>query len=103
MEQLIQAFINDTQTLFRRVEDAVQAGPGQISPSDLRAMVHALKGSVSSVGADRLTAYCTRVAAMSDAALKSEAPAVVRALREEFVSAGRALADYLAKRKRTTR
>jgi two-component system, sensor histidine kinase RpfC len=103
MEKLIQAFINDTQTLFRRVEEAVDGGAGQVSPADLRAMVHALKGSVSSVGADRLTAYCTRVAGMSDAALKAEAPAVVRALREEFDSAGRALADYLAKRQRTTR
>jgi hypothetical protein len=66
-------------------------------------VVHALKGSVSSVGADRLTAYCSRVAAMSDPALKADMPGVVSALREEFQSVGRALAEYLAKRKRTVR
>jgi two-component system sensor histidine kinase RpfC len=98
MEKLVQALIGDTQSLLRRLEN-----PSQVSPGDLRAVVHALKGSVSSVGADRLTACCTRIAAMSDPALKSEAGAVVRALRDEFDAVGRALADYLSKRKRSGR
>ena len=49
-----------------------------------RSLVHALKGSVSSVGADRLTQVCNRVSAMSDATLRVESKSVARSLREEF-------------------
>jgi HPt (histidine-containing phosphotransfer) domain-containing protein len=64
--------------------------------------VHALKGSVSSVGADRLTQYCNRVASMSDAALRADSRSVARALREEFDAVRKSLSDYLARARRTT-
>ena len=98
MEKLVKAFLADSEALLRRMEN-----PAQLSPGDLRAVVHALKGSVSSVGADRLTLYCSRVAAMSDPSLKADMPGVVGALREEFDAVARSLAEYLAKRQRTVR
>ncbi len=99
MERLIDAFIKDTQQILRRLDlDAAHMPAGEF-----RSLVHALKGSVSSVGADRLTQYCSRVSSMSDGALRGEARAVARGLREEFEAVRKSLADYLAGAKRTAR
>ena len=70
---------------------------------DRTTLTAALKGSVSSIGADRLTQFCTRISSMEDELLHAESQAVARALREEFETVKNALADYLAGRKRTAR
>jgi two-component system sensor histidine kinase RpfC len=98
MERLIGAFIKDTEQILRRVDQDGTFLPG----GDFRSLVHALKGSVSSVGADRLTQYCNRVSAMSDADLRSESRAVAKALREEFEAVRKELAEFLARARRTT-
>jgi two-component system sensor histidine kinase RpfC len=98
MERLIGAFIKDTEQILRRLDQDATFLPG----GDFRSLVHALKGSVSSVGADRLTQYCNRVAGMSDAALRADSRGVARALREEFDAVRKSLSDYLARARRTT-
>jgi hypothetical protein len=98
MDKLINAFLADTEALLQRMEK-----PAQLSPTELRSIVHALKGSVSSVGADRLTALCSRVAALSDASLKADMHGVAGSLCDEFQAVSRALGEYLAKRRRRVR
>lgn len=98
MERLIGAFIKDTEQILRRVDQDATFKPG----GDFRSLVHALKGSVSSVGADRLTQYCNRVSAMSDASLRAESRLVARTLKEEFEAVRHALADYLAHARRSS-
>ncbi len=99
MERLIAAFVKDIQQFLRRLDQ----DPVSIPTGEFRALVHALKGSVSSIGADRLTQFCTRVSSMDDQLLHAESQAVARALREEFDTVNNALADYLAGRKRSAR
>jgi two-component system sensor histidine kinase RpfC len=98
MERLIAAFVKDVEQVLRSLE--AEAAP---SGGELRAAIHALKGSVSSVGADRLTAYCNRVSGMNDPALRSEARNIARTLRDEFLAVREALAEYLAAVKRSAR
>ena len=57
------------------------------------------KGTVSSVGADRLTEYCNRVSAMSDASLRLEGAGIAHALYEEFNAVRESLTRYLAVRR----
>lgn len=97
MEKLISAFIKDAQQVLRRLE----FDPGYLPAGEFRSLVHALKGSVSSVGADRLTAQCNRIGALSDAEIRVQSAGLARSLREEFEGVRKSLDDYLARSKRT--
>ncbi|MCC6473582.1 MAG: response regulator [Burkholderiales bacterium] len=95
MERLISAFLSDTQHVMRRLDEE----RGRLAPGEMRVLVHSLKGSVSSIGADRLTHACAAVGAMSDAEFRMQGAAVARTLREEFDAVSAALRDYLAARR----
>jgi HPt (histidine-containing phosphotransfer) domain-containing protein len=98
MEKLVGAFIKDTQQIFRRLDQESAHMPAV----EFRSLVHALKGSVANVGADRLTQYCTRLSSMSDAEIQAELSAVTRTLHDEFDAVRKSLSEHLAKSKRTT-
>jgi HPt (histidine-containing phosphotransfer) domain-containing protein len=62
---------------------------------ELRAHVHALKGSSASMGTDRLTQLCTRFDGCSDAELRLQGAKLLRSLGEELAAARRELDRYL--------
>ena len=97
MEKLIGAFVKDAQQVLRRLE----FDPGYLPAGEFRSLVHALKGSVSSVGADRLTAACNRIGALTDAEVRVQGAGLARSLREEFDQVRKALDDYLARSQRS--
>jgi HPt (histidine-containing phosphotransfer) domain-containing protein len=98
MEKLIEGFLSDNQQILRRLEYDADRMPA----AEMRALLHAMKGSVSSVGADRLTQICTRVSRLSDAELRAQSGKLVKNIRDEFDAVRNSLADYLSKTKRTT-
>ena len=98
MERLVTAFISDVRGFLQRLDRDDKS----MSIEEFRSILHALKGSVSSIGADRLTHFCVRVGAMDDEVLQAESNAVTEALRDEFETVRNGLADYLASRRRTS-
>ncbi len=98
MEKLIEAFIKDSVQILARVEKDMD----KLSSGEFRSLLHALKGSVSSIGADRLTQYYSRIGAMTDQEVHAESKNIARGLREEFDVVRMSLSDYIKRLKRTT-
>ncbi len=98
MQKLIDAFIKDSLHILARIDRE----PDKLSTGEFRLMLHALKGSVASVGADRLTQYCSRIGAMSDQEVHAQVRNLARGLREEFDAVRKALSNYLLQLNRTT-
>ncbi|HEX7054786.1 MAG TPA: ATP-binding protein, partial [Burkholderiales bacterium] len=82
LERLVGVFTQDCTGLLGRMEPAL-AGRNY---GEFRALVHALKGSSASMGADRLASLCGDLGRLSDAELRLQAPSVLRSLNEEFVA-----------------
>ena len=97
MQKLIDAFIKDSLQILSRIDREQK-----LSTGEFRALLHALKGSVASVGADRLTQYCSRIGAMSDQEVQTQMRKIARGLREEFDAVRLALSNYLLQLNRTT-
>ena len=91
-------FVADNTTLMTRIEQALT---GRNYP-EMRALVHAMKGSSASMGTDRLTVICGSIGRLSDAELRLQAPGLLRALGEELVAARGELERYLRNRQQST-
>ena len=98
MQKLIDAFVKDSLQILAKIDRE----PDSLPVGEFRSLLHALKGSVSSVGADRLTQYCNRIGGMSDREVQTQLRLLARGLREEFDAVRKSLADYLSQLKRTT-
>ena len=91
MKKLIDAFIKDSLQILARIDREHD----KLSTGEFRTLLHALKGSVASVGADRLTQYCNRIGATSDQEVQAQMRNLARGLREEFDAVRKALSNYL--------
>jgi two-component system sensor histidine kinase RpfC len=99
VEKLIGVFLIDNGALLERVEKAL-AGRDY---NEFRSLLHALKGSAASMGTDRLTAMCGHLGRLSDAELRLQAPALLRALGEELAAARGELERYVHERRTVER
>jgi two-component system sensor histidine kinase RpfC len=97
IEKLVGVFLADNAALLERIEQAVAGRNYQ----ELRALLHALKGSSVSMGTDRLTRACTDLGRLSDAELRLKASGLVRVLSEEFSSARGGLESYLREKRQS--
>jgi two-component system sensor histidine kinase RpfC len=91
MTKLCGVFFADNTVLLNRMETAVATR----NYGELRAQVHALKGSAASMGTDRLTQLCSKFDACSDAELRLQGAKLLRSLGEELAAARRELDRYL--------
>jgi len=91
MTKLCGVFFADNTVLLNRMESAIAAR----NYGELRAHVHALKGSTASMGTDRLTQLCTKFDGCSDAELRLQGAKLLRSLGEELAAARRELDRYL--------
>jgi two-component system sensor histidine kinase RpfC len=98
VEKLVTVFLGDNGALLARIEQAV-AGR---SYGDLRAHLHAMKGSSASMGTDRLTALCGSLGKLSDSELRLQGPALLRSLAEELNAARSELERYIHERRQST-
>ena len=95
MEKLIRVFSDDNVTLIGKMEEAVAAKRF----GELRSLLHALKGSAGSIGADELARTCSRIHTLSEVELRARGAQHVSRIRADFDLARAELTAYLQKRK----
>jgi len=95
MEKLIRVFSDDNAALIDKMEEAVAAKRF----GELRSLLHALKGSAGSIGADELARTCSRIHALTEVELRARGAQHVGKIRADFDLARAELTAYLQKRK----
>jgi two-component system, sensor histidine kinase RpfC len=95
MEKLIRVFSDDNAILIDRMEEAVTARRF----GELRSLLHALKGSAGSIGADELARTCSRIHALTEVELRARGTQHAAKIRADFDVARAELTAYLQKRK----
>jgi two-component system sensor histidine kinase RpfC len=98
VKKLCGVFVADNSALMEHIQAAVAAR----NYGELRAHLHAMKGSSASMGAERLTRLCTQLGASSDSELRLQGAQVVRALSAELASATQALERYVQDKQQAT-
>jgi two-component system sensor histidine kinase RpfC len=95
LERLVGVFVSDCLTLLGKMEAAVATR----NFGELRAHLHAMKGSAASIGTERLTRLCSTLGKLSDAELRLQGAALMKSLKEEFAEGQGALERYLQDKK----
>ena len=96
VERLVQTFIKDQSDIVHHMERAVDAA----DYAEVRRLMHAMKGSASSLGADRLAEVCGRTQRLNDEEMRRDA-ALVQTVRQEFERARAAFDRHIEERRRT--
>ena len=94
LERLLGVFTQDSTAILNRMEPLL-AGRNY---GEFRSLLHALKGSSASMGADRLAALCGELWRLSDPELRLQAPGLLRSLKHEFATACDALQRHVKAR-----
>ena len=95
MERLIGVFVQDSGALMDKMDAAVDAKRF----GELRSLIHSLRGSAGSIGAERLTRGCARLQELAEGELRLRGKLYLRELRADLDQARTELTDYLKKRK----
>jgi len=95
MERLIGVFVGDSGALMDKMDAALDAKRF----GELRSLIHSLRGSAGSIGAERLTRGCARLQELAEGELRLGGKVHLRELRAELDQARTELTDYLKKRK----
>jgi two-component system sensor histidine kinase RpfC len=93
MPELLNGFIQDGEALLRQMDAAVAAEQYET----LRDLVHALKGSAVTLGAEQLCRTCVGINAQTTSELQAGGARVLKVVREQFQQARTSLLDYLKK------
>jgi two-component system sensor histidine kinase RpfC len=91
MPDLVNGFVQDGEALLRQMEAAIAAEQFDA----LRDLVHAMKGSAVTLGAEQLCKTCADLNAQSNPELQAGGQRVLKVVREQFQQARSALLDYL--------
>jgi two-component system sensor histidine kinase RpfC len=95
MERLIGVFVEDSGALMDKMDAALDGRRF----GELRSLVHSLRGSAGSIGAERLTRACGELQERAEGELRLRGRLHLRDLRAEFDQTRTELTDYLKKRK----
>lgn len=98
LERLVGVFLTDNDQLLEGMEKSV-AGRDF---AEFRKLLHAMKGSAASIGAERLAAACSDWHQRNDAELRFQSKLAVDSIREEFGQVRTELTRYLESGRRTT-
>lgn len=98
LERLIGVFVTDNQQLLQTMGRSV----GNRDYAEFRRLLHAMKGSSSSIGADRLAQVCSEMNGRSDAEMRLQSKLLVESIQQEFDTARVELDRYIESRRRTT-
>jgi two-component system sensor histidine kinase RpfC len=91
MPELINGFIQDGEALLRQMDAAVAAGQFET----LKDLVHAMKGSAVTLGAEQLCKTCVGINAQTSSELETSGLRVLKLVREHFQAARASLLEYL--------
>jgi two-component system sensor histidine kinase RpfC len=97
LQNLAGVFVADGASLVERMEKALVSRSYQ----ELRAHLHALKGSSASIGADRLTRMCASLGKNDDAQLRLQGARMLRSLTEELGAVRSELERYMRERQQS--
>jgi two-component system sensor histidine kinase RpfC len=95
MERLVGVFISDSAALIDKMDIALDAKRF----GELRSLVHALKGSAGSIGAEQLTRTCSELQELAEGDLRLRGKTHLGRLRSDLDRTRAELTDYLRKRK----
>jgi two-component system, sensor histidine kinase RpfC len=93
MTELVNGFIQDGEALLRQMDGAITSGDFE----SLRDLMHAMKGSAATLGADILFRTCSEITALTGSELQVAGPRVLRNVQDHFQQARLALLEYLKK------
>jgi len=93
MPELLNGFIQDGEALLRQMEAAVAAEQYET----LRDLVHAMKGSAVTLGAEQLCKTCVAINGQTTSELEANGTRLLKLVREQFQQARTSLLDYLKK------
>jgi two-component system, sensor histidine kinase RpfC len=99
MQELINGFVQDGEALMRQMEAAVAAG----QYDTLKDLLHAIKGSAATLGAEQLCNTCSSVHAQTGSELEAGGPRILRVVHDQFQQARVSLVEYLKKRESAAR
>ena len=99
MPELLNGFIQDGEALLRQMDAAVAAEQYET----LRDLVHAMKGSAVTLGAEQLCRTCVGITSQTTSELQASGPRVLKIIREQFQQARASLLDYLKKNQSAAR
>ncbi len=98
LERLIKVFVNDNLQLLDRMGRCV---PNR-DFAEFRRLLHAMKGSAASIGAEQLAQVCSVMNARTDAEMALQTKQLVGSIQQEFEAARAELDRYIADKRRTT-
>jgi two-component system sensor histidine kinase RpfC len=93
MPELVNGFIQDGEALLRQMEAAIAAK----QHDTLRDLVHAMKGSAVTLGADQLCKTCVSINAQTSSELEASGARILKLVREQFQQTRASLLEYLKK------
>lgn len=94
VQHLVKLFAEDSSQLLMKIEETL----AHHRHEELRAHVHALKGSALNLGAERLFAFCTRIGELNYRDLDTNAPSLAAETRANITETQAALAEYVKNR-----
>jgi two-component system sensor histidine kinase RpfC len=95
LERLFGVFDSDNRALLKKIEVSLVSR----NAAEFRNLLHAMRGSGASMGAERLARACTMMGKLSDGEIKLQSVGLMRTLNEEFDAVRDAMQNYLAERR----
>jgi two-component system sensor histidine kinase RpfC len=93
MPELVKGFIQDGEALLRQMEAAIAADQYEA----LKDLVHAMKGSAVTLGAEQLCRTCVSISVQTPSELQTGGSRILKGVREQFQQTCASLLDYLKK------
>jgi two-component system sensor histidine kinase RpfC len=98
LERLIKVFVSDNLQLLERMDRCV---PNR-DFAEFRRLLHAMKGSAASMGAEQLALVCSTMNNRTDAEMALQAKLLVGSIQQEFEAVRAELDRYIDEKRRTT-
>ena len=98
LDRLVKVFVGDNRHLLEKMERSLAAKDF----AEFRRLLHAMKGSAASIGAEQLAQVCTAMNGLTDSEMELQLRQLVISVKEEFERAQSGLVRYLEERHRTT-
>jgi len=96
VEKLVGVFVADAAAMLARIEQVLAGRDFH----EFRSLLHAMKGSSASMGTDRLTRLCERLAALTDSELRLQASSLQRVHAQEMGEARTQLERHIVERRK---
>ena len=98
LERLVKVFVGDNLQLLDKMDRSLSGKDF----TEFRRLLHAMKGSAASIGAEQLAQVCSSMNGLSDAEMGLQSRQLTISIKQEFERAQSGLVRYLEERHRTT-